>query len=81
MLVILKHDPNPAQLESLVSWLEEKGVSVLVCHVLRYAPFFKKVKSVIESGMLGEIVSVDLAEAIGNIHFYFFYIDNQAPMC
>ena len=25
----------------------EKGVSVLVCHVLRYAPFFKKVKSII----------------------------------
>ena len=47
----------------------EKGVSVLVCHVLRYAPFFKKVKSVIESGALGEIVSVDLAEAIGSIHF------------
>ena len=47
----------------------EKGVSVLVCHVLRYAPFFKKVKSIIESGMLGEIVSVDLAEAIGSIHF------------
>ena len=47
----------------------EKGVSVLVCHVLRYAPFFKKVKSVIESGMLGEIVSIDLVEAVGSIHF------------
>ena len=32
MLVILKHDPNPAQLESLVSWLEEKGVSVHTTH-------------------------------------------------
>ena len=32
MLVILKHDPHPAQLESLVSWLEQKGVSVHTTH-------------------------------------------------
>ena len=32
MLVILKHDPDPQQLESLVSWLEEKGVSVHTTH-------------------------------------------------
>ena len=32
MLVILKHDPDPNQLESLVSWLEQKGVSVHATH-------------------------------------------------
>ena len=48
---------------------KEKGVSVLVCHVLRYAPFFKKVKSIIESGVIGDIVSVDQVEAIGSVHF------------
>ena len=32
MLVILKHDPDPNQLESLVSWLEQKGVSVHTTH-------------------------------------------------
>lgn len=47
----------------------EKGVSVVVCHVLRYAPFFKTAKSIIESGMIGDVVSIDLAEAVGNIHF------------
>jgi predicted dehydrogenase len=26
-----------------------------VCHVLRYAPFFKKVKDIIDSGVLGDI--------------------------
>ena len=48
---------------------QKKGVSVLVCHVLRYSPFFKKVKSIIKSGLLGEIISLDQMEAIGNIHF------------
>jgi len=32
MLVILKHDPDSNQLNSLVSWLEQKGVSVHTTH-------------------------------------------------
>ena len=52
----------------------EKGVSVLVCHVLRYTPFFKKVKSILESGMIGDVVSIDLTEAIGSIHFSHSYV-------
>ena len=28
MIVILKHQPNPSQLEGLLNWLQEKGVSV-----------------------------------------------------
>ncbi len=47
----------------------EKGVSVLVCHVLRYTPFFKKVKSIIQSDMIGDLVSIDQVEAIGSVHF------------
>lgn len=47
----------------------EKGVSVLVCHVLRYTPFFKKVKSILQSGMIGNVISIDQTEAVGNVHF------------
>ena len=46
-----------------------KGVSVLVCHVLRYSPFFKTLKSIVESGVIGDVISIDLAEAIGSVHF------------
>ncbi|MEZ4951184.1 MAG: Gfo/Idh/MocA family oxidoreductase [Saprospiraceae bacterium] len=41
---------------------------VAVCHVLRYSPYYKKVKEVIESGVLGEIVSVQHFEPIQHIH-------------
>ena len=47
---------------------KEKGVKVLVCHVLRYAPFFKKLKDIIDEGMIGDIVSVTHIEAVGNVH-------------
>ena len=48
---------------------KKNGVSVLVCHVLRYTPFFKKVKSLIESGVIGEVMSIDQVESIGSVHF------------
>lgn len=51
-----------------------KGVRVLVCHVLRYTPFYRKVKSIIESGMIGEVISVDQVEAIGSVHFSHSYV-------
>ncbi len=52
----------------------EKDVKVLVCHVLRYTPFYKRVKSIVDSGMIGKIVSVDCTEAIGDVHFSHSYV-------
>ncbi len=47
---------------------EKKGVKVLVCHVLRYTPFFKKIKQIIMDGTVGEPMSVIHVEAVGNVH-------------
>ena len=52
----------------------EKGVSVLVCHVLRYTPFFGKIKELLMAGTIGEVISVAQVEAIGNIHFSHSYV-------
>lgn len=41
---------------------------VAVCHVLRYSPYYRKVKEVIESGLLGELVSVQHFEPIQHVH-------------
>lgn len=47
---------------------KEKGVQVLVCHVLRYAPFYKEVKRLILDGAVGDVMSVIGVEAVGHIH-------------
>lgn len=44
------------------------GRRVMVCHVLRYAPFYKKVKEIIDSGRLGEIISINATEGVGAWH-------------
>lgn len=41
---------------------------VAVCHVLRYTPYFRKMKEVVESGRLGDVVSVQHLEPVEHIH-------------
>ncbi|HWQ98487.1 MAG TPA: Gfo/Idh/MocA family oxidoreductase [Clostridia bacterium] len=47
---------------------EQTGCNVTVCHVLRYAPFFIRVKEILDSGEIGNIVAIDHTENIGNFH-------------
>ena len=44
------------------------GKKVVVCHVLRYTPFYSTVKRIIESGKLGEIVTINASENVGYYH-------------
>ena len=48
---------------------EKKGVSVLVCHVLRYTAFFGRVKQLLMDGVIGTPQSIIHVEAVGDIHF------------
>jgi predicted dehydrogenase len=41
---------------------------VAVCHVLRYTPYFRKMKEIIDSGVLGKIVSMQHFEPIEHVH-------------
>jgi predicted dehydrogenase len=41
---------------------------VAVCHVLRYTPYFRKIKEVLDSGAIGEIISMHHFEPIQNVH-------------
>ena len=43
----------------------EHGVLVSVCHVLRYHPYFTKIRQLVASGELGEIVSVNHTVCVG----------------
>ena len=47
---------------------KKNNAIVAVCHVLRYSPYYRKVKELIDSGLLGELVSVQHFEPIQHIH-------------
>lgn len=44
---------------------QERGVLVSVCHVLRYHPYFMKIKEIVSSGELGEIISINHRTSVG----------------
>jgi predicted dehydrogenase len=47
---------------------EKKKAIVAVCHVLRYTPYFRKMKEIIDSGKIGAIVNVQHLEPVSYIH-------------
>ncbi len=60
--------PTPKECVTIAEAANKNGCRVTVCHVLRYAPFFKTLKKIIDDGKIGKIMSIDHIEAVGNIH-------------
>jgi len=48
--------------------------SLNICHVLRHTDFFRKVKSIIDDGILGEIYSILHAENVSYAHMAHSYV-------
>ncbi|MEV6110275.1 Gfo/Idh/MocA family oxidoreductase, partial [Streptomyces sp. NPDC051940] len=53
---------------------EAAGVSLTVCHVMRYTLYTRRLKQLTDSGRIGEIVSVQHLEPIGFWHFAHSYV-------
>lgn len=66
--------PTPEELMDIKRNAERKGVKILVCHVLRYTPFYRTVKSIITRGEIGDIISMEMNEHVGIAHFIDSYV-------
>ena len=58
----------------LLEKAERLGRSVTVCHVLRYAPFYQRLKKLLEEGAVGQIVSIQASENVGYWHQAHSYV-------
>lgn len=50
--------PDLQQCKDILRVTRETGRKVAVCHVLRYAPFYRKIKEVLDSGVLGKLTTI-----------------------
>lgn len=74
---VLLEKPVTASAEELLDIekkAKEKGCKVVVCHVLRYTPFYSRIKQIIDSGKLGKIVDMQLNEHVWYGHFVNSYV-------
>ncbi len=60
---------NPMEIMELGRIAKEKNNVFMICHVLRYTPFFSTIKNIIDSGEIGEVESIQHNENIGYFHF------------
>lgn len=59
---------NPEDTARIYLAAKKKGVRVVLCTVLRYIPLIMKLKDIVDSGRIGDIMSITHEECVGNIH-------------
>jgi len=59
----------PEEVMKLGILAKENNKVFMICHVLRYTPFFNTIKKIIGSGEIGDIMSIQHNENIGYFHF------------
>ena len=52
----------------LIKASEQHGVTVMICHVLRYAPFYQTIRDLIDKGAIGPIVAMTTNENVSYHH-------------
>ena len=57
-----------AETVQLVQTAEDHGRLMQICHVLRYTPFFATLNTILQSGRLGEIVTIEHRENVAYWH-------------
>lgn len=66
--------PTEKECRDILAYAKKKGRIVAVCHVLRYAPYFVKMKELVAKGAIGEIISVQHFEPIEHTHMAHSYV-------
>lgn len=66
--------PTEKECRDILALSKKTGRIVAVCHVLRYAPYFVKMKELIAKGAVGEIISVQHFEPIEHTHMAHSYV-------
>lgn len=56
--------PTAGECRELATLARERGRQVVVCHVLRYTPFYQKLKQLIDGGAVGQVVSMQGIEQV-----------------
>ena len=65
---------NEEEMLYLLSVAKKTQRKVMICHVLRYAPFYQKIKETILSGELGDIFNIQLTEHVSYHHMDAAYV-------
>lgn len=66
--------PTEAECRQILAAARTSGCIVGVCHVLRYTPYFREVKEIIDRGLIGQVISLQHLEPIEHVHMSHSYV-------
>ncbi len=65
---------NEEEMKKLLSVIKEHGNKVMICHVLRYTPFYRTIKEKILDGTVGEVINIQTIENVSYHHLTTSYV-------
>lgn len=74
---IVLEKPMSDNVKNIIKMEEEAaklGRRVIVCHVLRYTSFYRKLKEIIQNGELGDVITMNASEGVEPWHFAHSYV-------
>lgn len=66
--------PTQAECDEIYAAAKRYGGDVVICHNLRYTPFYQKFKELIKSGVIGDVLSVEQTENVAYHHYMCSFI-------
>lgn len=65
---------NRDELLEIESVAKETKTKLVICHALRYTPFYRSIKEIVARGEIGKIIHIETNEAVGVAHASSAYI-------
>ena len=66
--------PTQAECNEIYAAAKRYGGDVVICHNLRYTPFYQKFKTLIKSGIIGDVLNVEQTENVAYHHYMCSFI-------
>lgn len=60
--------PTADQCCKITEAAKKNGIRIIICTVLRYTALFTRLKTLIDTGKIGKVLSINHEECVGNVH-------------
>ena len=74
MLLEKPFAPNEDEMRQIVDCAKKNNSKVMICHVLRYTPFYYGIKERIVNGEIGDIINIQTTEHVSYHHLSTSYV-------
>ncbi|MGN0532369.1 MAG: Gfo/Idh/MocA family protein [Eubacterium sp.] len=65
---------NESEMRQLVECAKKNNSKVMICHVLRYTPFYYGIKEIVNRGEIGDIINIQTTEHVSYHHLSTSYV-------